>query len=640
MITTRLIIVLALLKATVAIGQTDLPLLPVAENEQQPVWPLQGIEHVNIAAWTGFYEDETSQLKPIEILAQPFAPMPEKNWMDKRKANILSCTWLKFSIDNSAGTDTLRLVFFPGMHARITLYESKNDTVQWCAVGGLLAAKPAFSWQANTNCLPLVVLPGSRSTYLVSVKNFFTTRIVDQVRTELFLPDAYRDYCRAYKEMQLPFLLFTGLVIGGLLMLFLFGCMQFLLTRSPAYFWYAMFALGNAFNFARILEMYADVRWVSGVIPLFQGYTSLPATSFFYLLFVRYFLNFHLHSNTKSKLLTWAIWVFGFIFFSTTIIGTLYFSSNETSRLIAILLLVFYILLIFPGIVVLYVVRAVKGGLSIFITVGTLLLLMASIIAVILPAIGEGKPLHEQSPFENIYWGYGIFILLESLCFALGLGYKTKILEMEKREAILEQERQRIQISSDLHDEMGSTLSSISILSETALRDLQQDMDRVRFGTIGERARQMIEAMSDIVWSVNPQNDTMINVLQRMKEFAVEILEPQGIALHFQAQEAVKALTLTMEHRKDFYLLFKEAVNNAAKYSAASEVWVTVGFKNNQLHLEVRDNGRGFDTSTVKSGNGLWNMRRRVERMSGVFVLESATGAGTSIKVDLHVPIA
>lgn len=634
MIATRLIVVLTVLKATVTFSQTDLPLLPLAPSEH----PARDIGHVNIATWTSLFEDKTSRLQPKDVLLQQFAPMPDKNWMDKRKANILSCIWLKFSVDNSAGTDTLRLVFFPGMHARITLYEVEQDTVHWRAIGGLLADKPGFSWQANTNCLPLIVPPGSRSEYLVSVKNFFTTRIVDQVRAELFLPEAYRNYCQTYKERQLPFLLFTGFVIGGLLILVLFACMQFLLTRGLAYFWYAMFALGNAFNFARILEMYADVRWVSGIIPLFQGYTSLPATSFFYLLFVRYFLNFHTQNTAKSKLLTGAIWVFGLVFLSTSVIGMFYFSSNETNPLLAKLLLFFYILLVFPGIVVLYVARSVQGGLSHFIVIGTLLLLAASVYAVILPAIGVEKPLHEQQPFENIFWGYGIFILLESLCFALGLGYKTKILEIEKQAAVLEQERQRIQISSDLHDEMGSTLSSISILSETAQRDLLQDIDRARFGTIGERARQMIEAMSDIVWSVNPQNDTMTNILQRMKEFAVEVLEYQDITLHFEAEGATKALVLSMEHRKDFYLLFKEAVNNAAKYSGASDVWVNVHIRDNRLHLEVRDNGRGFDTLSVKPGNGLPNMRRRVERMGGVFLLESAPMAGTSIKVDLDIP--
>jgi signal transduction histidine kinase len=226
-------------------------------------------------------------------------------------------------------------------------------------------------------------------------------------------------------------------------------------------------------------------------------------------------------------------------------------------------------------------------------------------------------------------------LLLESLCFALGLGYKTKKLEIEKREAILEQERHRLRIARDLHDEMGSTLSSISILSEAALVNLQQDIDRSRFSAIGERARQVMEAMSDIVWSVNPANDTMENVLRRMKEFASEILEAQDISLHFESDEATKNLTLQSEQRKDFYLLFKEAVNNAAKYSGARDVWVTVRTEEKGLMLEVRDNGRGFDMAEVKRGNGLWNMERRAEQLGGIFWLESAEGRGTSVRVKL-----
>jgi len=92
---------------------------------------------------------------------------------------------------------------------------------------------------------------------------------------------------------------------------------------------------------------------------------------------------------------------------------------------------------------------------------------------------------------------------------------------------------------------------------------------------------------------------------------------------------------LPMEKRKDFYLLFKEAVNNAAKYSAARDVWVTVLYENGSLTLEVRDNGRGFDPAAVKRGNGLWNMQRRAERMGGVWEMQSAVGEGTRMSLAL-----
>ncbi len=223
------------------------------------------------------------------------------------------------------------------------------------------------------------------------------------------------------------------------------------------------------------------------------------------------------------------------------------------------------------------------------------------------------------------WWFYSLFILAVGAFFYFIFRYR----EIRR----LEQEKLRLRIARDLHDEMGSTLSSISILSEAALRNLQTDIDRARFGTIGDRTRQVMDAMSDIVWSVNPGNDNMENVLQRMKEFAVEILEAREIQVHFEADETVKRLKLPMEKRKDFYLLFKEAINNAAKYSGASHVWVMVRVVQNNLALEVRDNGCGFDPGTVKRGNGLWSMQARAERMGGKLQIISSLSEGTCVRM-------
>lgn len=228
-------------------------------------------------------------------------------------------------------------------------------------------------------------------------------------------------------------------------------------------------------------------------------------------------------------------------------------------------------------------------------------------------------------PFKYIFWEITYGLLILSSVYYNWFRYR--------RLMRLHQEKLRLRIARDLHDEMGSTLSSISILSEAALRNLDQGTDRAHFHAIGERTRQVMECMSDIVWSVNPRNDDMEHVLVRMTEFAVEILEPLGIALHFEVDEPAKSLNLSMEQRKDFYLLFKEAVNNAAKYSGATDVWVTVWIESSGLHLEVRDNGRGFNAILVKRGNGLWNMQRRAERMGARFVLESTVGKGTRVEV-------
>ncbi|NUO00303.1 MAG: tetratricopeptide repeat protein [Saprospiraceae bacterium] len=233
-------------------------------------------------------------------------------------------------------------------------------------------------------------------------------------------------------------------------------------------------------------------------------------------------------------------------------------------------------------------------------------------------AVAAEAALTRQRQQRNA-WIIGLSLLLFG-----GFGYFLYWRNRQQTRAQLREAETRQRIARDLHDDVGSTLSSISILSAASGQT-----------SLGEKARQAMESMDDVVWSVNPANDSMENVLQRMKEFSVELFESQGIALHFQADEAVKTLNLPMEQRKDFYLLFKEAANNAAKYSGASEVWVLVQSDNGGLRLEVRDNGRGFDPATVKQGNGLWNMQRRAERMGGQLALESRVGEGTRMLLAL-----
>jgi len=210
----------------------------------------------------------------------------------------------------------------------------------------------------------------------------------------------------------------------------------------------------------------------------------------------------------------------------------------------------------------------------------------------------------------------------------------------EQREA-----ETRLRIARDLHDEVGSTLSSISILSASALRGVEKDLDNARFGNIGEKARTALDSISDIVWSVNPENDSMEKTLARMGAYASEMLENAGTELRFEVGQGVEALTLPMEKRKDFYLIFKEAIHNCAKYARAKRVEVALKKEDNTLVLTVKDDGIGFDVqpeasnSTLKTphsklslgGNGLRNMRSRALGLGGTLEVTSTPGAGTEI---------
>jgi len=198
----------------------------------------------------------------------------------------------------------------------------------------------------------------------------------------------------------------------------------------------------------------------------------------------------------------------------------------------------------------------------------------------------------------------------------------------------LEAERLRTRLARDLHDDIGSSLSSISILSDMAGKNAYTNPEetQVIFNKISESSHKTMESMKDIVWTVNPENDTMDSLLTRMRIYASEILEPLGIDYHFKVGEEVENSKLVMEQRRNFYLIFKEAINNIAKYSGCSKVSITIYKSEEKIKMKVTDNGIGFNTiNNANKGNGLKNMNERAHLMHGKFIIESIEGEGTII---------
>ncbi|MCY7327578.1 MAG: histidine kinase, partial [Saprospiraceae bacterium] len=197
----------------------------------------------------------------------------------------------------------------------------------------------------------------------------------------------------------------------------------------------------------------------------------------------------------------------------------------------------------------------------------------------------------------------------------------------------------RQRIARDLHDEVGSTLSAISILSQSLTLGPQEDLDKARFGNIGDKARTAMESMSDIVWAVNPQNDSVQQIIQRMTSFAAETLESAGIVPHFSIPEDVGQLSIPLEKRKDFYLIFKEAVANCAKYSQAQHAKISLKKEGGQLVFELSDDGVGLPTkiSSPFGGNGLKNMAARAAAIGAEFSVGNGTDNGTVVL--LKIPL-
>lgn len=238
-------------------------------------------------------------------------------------------------------------------------------------------------------------------------------------------------------------------------------------------------------------------------------------------------------------------------------------------------------------------------------------------------------------PFWQRWWFYGLCALtMGLLIYSI---YRYRIDQLLKQQAI------RNKIAQDLHDNVGSTLSSISVYSQVAKiyheqerqGDLQQTLEK-----ISDTSGEMISEMNDIVWAINPRHDSMDTILQRMESFARPLLASKGIIFHFEVEPGIKQVNLEMTRRKNFYLIFKEAVNNALKYAACRNLWVKIGLRHHQIELEVKDDGVGFDKEKVHmyasqslSGNGLRNMEMRAAEMKGVWTINSEPGKGTVVQL-------
>jgi two-component system sensor histidine kinase UhpB len=203
----------------------------------------------------------------------------------------------------------------------------------------------------------------------------------------------------------------------------------------------------------------------------------------------------------------------------------------------------------------------------------------------------------------------------------------------------IEMEKMRNRIARDLHDDIGSTLTSINVLSNVALQPQEKEeiVMRNHLMKIKDRSSAIMESMSDIVWAISPQNDTMEQLLFRMKEFAVELLEPLNIRYVFEEKGNFSSMKLDIKKRKDIYLLFKEAINNAAKYSRCRNLHIRFIQQEKSLQMEISDDGTGFVEKETRKGNGLKNMRERAAAMAGEIRIDPIVGKGTLIAVNLPI---
>jgi signal transduction histidine kinase len=196
----------------------------------------------------------------------------------------------------------------------------------------------------------------------------------------------------------------------------------------------------------------------------------------------------------------------------------------------------------------------------------------------------------------------------------------------------------RNKIAQDLHDDIGSTLSSISILSDLALKESNSGQALETMNEIRDHSLLLMERMDDIVWSINPRNDSLENLMMRVKHFATILLEAREIDYTIDIEETIYQVKLPMDYRQHIYLFLKEAINNLVKYARATEVTIRISFDHEILGLSVKDNGRGFEPSGSSTGNGIPGMKMRASQMNADLEIRSSPGQGTEVSLRIRIP--
>lgn len=238
--------------------------------------------------------------------------------------------------------------------------------------------------------------------------------------------------------------------------------------------------------------------------------------------------------------------------------------------------------------------------------------------------------------FISLAFIAAISLLILVIRYISQINLREKILRLEKEQAI---EKERNRIARDMHDDLGSGLTKIAILSEVAKTQLQEkEMATVQLENISYSSRELVDNLQNIIWVLNPQNDSLDNLSAYIREYALKFFDSTDVVVRFDYPPEIPSVKLSEEQRRNIFMVIKETLNNIAKHSGCSIVTITLSVNRNRVQIDIKDDGKGFETSSVRQfANGLNNMKQRMEQINGSYEIKSSVNKGTvtTLKVPL-----
>jgi len=234
-----------------------------------------------------------------------------------------------------------------------------------------------------------------------------------------------------------------------------------------------------------------------------------------------------------------------------------------------------------------------------------------------------------------------VFTLTAAILLVLSFNISRRRQLLHKKQLLEQEYKTRedalLQISRDLHDDIGSSLSGINMLSQLAREQIIQQNNGSAaeiLQKINGYTSEVIEKVSDMAWLLKPNEESLSNLVKKLKAYGIESAASKNIALHFENYTGNIERELTIPQRKTIYLVSKEAINNAIKYSACKNIYHKIEDMNNKIKIVIEDDGAGFSLPLVSEGNGLSNMKARANEAGGNLFIRSEQGKGTIVSLE------
>jgi signal transduction histidine kinase len=239
-------------------------------------------------------------------------------------------------------------------------------------------------------------------------------------------------------------------------------------------------------------------------------------------------------------------------------------------------------------------------------------------------------------------WFWSVVLIAVTAAIAGGmryLGWKKMQREMLRLKAQRTLERERLRIAHDIHDDLGARVTQISLVSAVSQKDTAfPEKARAEFDRISRMSRELVSALYETVWAVNPENDNLDALGNYVCQMVNQLCEPSGFRCRFDMVDLPREIQVSSHIRHNIIMAVKEAVHNVIKHAKASEVTIRMTFNGRQITVVVQDNGRGFNPETSQAGHGLANMRKRLENIGGNCSIESKPGHGSTVCLRLVLP--